>query len=630
MSASRRRDKTRGKEAPAAGGGGKKPPAGHSPRHFLSADAIREMIESLAVALVLALLIRGFAAEAFVIPTGSMAPALMGRHKDVTCPQCGCQYQVSDSRAVNEESGELTGEQVIAATCPMCRFTMDLRPGNTLGRSYPFYNGDRIVASRFNYELGEPRRWDVAVFHYPMNATQDFIKRVAGLPNETLRIQYGDVWTKPKGASEFSIARKPPSKVLATMQAVYDDEYWPKLLVDKGWPLPWAPLEANAAGGWKAADDRKSFGIDGSAAGEVWLGYRNILPDFDHWEYLLGIRAVSPPTPRPQLIRDFTAYDTDEPWYFGKPSDWRPPPPPPPAQPDGLGTPPPNFLKLGLNWVGDLVVEFELNAAAASGEVLVDLVKGGHHFLCRLDLAKGTAELSIRGVGGFHASAAGIHGPGRHRVRFANVDQQLLLWLDGSLAKFDAPTTYELETADTRVPNEDDLTPARIGSRGAAAEVRHLKLYRDIYYVANRIKDGRAYPSDIPADFDPQAADYPYAALLEAAARPFFNPTRSRKDLKQLNEDVAGFFSNPAKWRGFGKRVSVEFELGADRFFMLGDNSAQSKDGRLWDEKEYYVRRDLLVGRALFVYWPHSWDRIPGTRIPFPYFPNFARMRLIR
>jgi hypothetical protein len=37
-----------------------------------------------------------------------------------------------------------------------------------------------------------------------------------------------------------------------------------------------------------------------------------------------------------------------------------------------------------------------------------------------------------------------------------------------------------------------------------------------------------------------------------------------------------------------------------------------------------------LVGKALFIFWPHSFDRLPGTRIPFPFFPNFARMRFIR
>ena len=43
-----------------------------------------------------------------------------------------------------------------------------------------------------------------------------------------------------------------------------------------------------------------------------------------------------------------------------------------------------------------------------------------------------------------------------------------------------------------------------------------------------------------------------------------------------------------------------------------------------------YLERQMLIGKALCVYWPHSWNRIPGTPIPFPLFPNFEDMRLVR
>src|SRR4051794_18049304 len=61
----------------------------------------RETIEAIVVAMILALLVRGFEAEAFVIPTGSMAPTLMGRHKEITCPQCGYVYSVNASSEDN-------------------------------------------------------------------------------------------------------------------------------------------------------------------------------------------------------------------------------------------------------------------------------------------------------------------------------------------------------------------------------------------------------------------------------------------------------------------------------------------------------------------------------------------------
>jgi len=54
----------------------------------------------------------------------------------------------------------------------------------------------------------------------------------------------------------------------------------------------------------------------------------------------------------------------------------------------------------------------------------------------------------------------------------------------------------------------------------------------------------------------------------------------------------------------------------------MGDNSPQSSDARMWTGHNYF-ERELLIGRAVLIYWPHPWYR------PIPYFPNFERMRLI-
>src|SRR4030042_124741 len=59
---------------------------------LMSAAGMRGGVESVWIAFVLAFLFRPFEAEAFVIPTGSMAPTLMGRHKDVVCPVCGYRF----------------------------------------------------------------------------------------------------------------------------------------------------------------------------------------------------------------------------------------------------------------------------------------------------------------------------------------------------------------------------------------------------------------------------------------------------------------------------------------------------------------------------------------------------------
>ncbi|MEM8735965.1 MAG: S26 family signal peptidase, partial [Planctomycetota bacterium] len=70
---------------------------GNSAAPVDSFQSTRETVESVVVAFVLAFLFRAFVAEAFVIPTGSMAPTLMGAHKDVFCEHCGEQYQASAS-----------------------------------------------------------------------------------------------------------------------------------------------------------------------------------------------------------------------------------------------------------------------------------------------------------------------------------------------------------------------------------------------------------------------------------------------------------------------------------------------------------------------------------------------------
>ncbi len=74
-----------------------------------------------------------------------------------------------------------------------------------------------------------------------------------------------------------------------------------------------------------------------------------------------------------------------------------------------------------------------------------------------------------------------------------------------------------------------------------------------------------------------------------------------------------------------------------DQFFMLGDNSPQSKDSRLWGEGQNYVERRLLIGKAIYIYWPHAWPaswgiELPmfGNKIDLPFWPNFARMRRVR
>jgi signal peptidase I len=63
-----------------------------------------------------------------------------------------------------------------------------------------------IIVSRVAYILGDPQRGDVVVFHYPLQYERDFIKRVIGLPGETVTILDGRVYIDGKLLEEPYIA----------------------------------------------------------------------------------------------------------------------------------------------------------------------------------------------------------------------------------------------------------------------------------------------------------------------------------------------------------------------------------------------------------------------------------------
>jgi len=49
--------------------------------------------------------------------------------------------------------------------------------------------GDRIIVSKLAYRFGEPRRGDIVVFKYPLDPSRDFVKRLIGLPGETVALR---------------------------------------------------------------------------------------------------------------------------------------------------------------------------------------------------------------------------------------------------------------------------------------------------------------------------------------------------------------------------------------------------------------------------------------------------------
>jgi signal peptidase I len=581
------------------------PPADARHTKDASGKAMRETVESIAVAVILAFLFRAFVAEAFVIPTGSMAPTLQGRHMDVTCVKCGCPYRTGASV---ENDGEA---EVLATTCPICRYVMDLEKARDPNQRS--FNGDRILVSKFAYEISDPKRWDVIVFKYPGNAKINYIKRLVGLPNETLRIRHGDIYRRDDSATNqvtdaFQIVRKPPYKLAAMLQMVDDTKYRAQELTKAGWPERWQDWTAadESSCAWKPAAGGSGFETEGRSDGEAWLRYRHVVPWDEDWQDLADGKIpqrLEAGAVRGQLISDYYAYNDGNQRSFHITDRHRPTFP-------------------GLHWVGDLAVECEdLQVNGDSGAVLLDLVEGGVHYTCRIDVASGEAVLAIDGGRKSFSDETGqetqnpkaktkLRGPGSYDLRFANCDDQLVLWVNGTVAEFDGPTTYvpDANVKPAWSPGDPaDLEPVGIGSQGVKLSVARLRVLRDVYYVA---ASSRTSTSEY------NGLDY-----------------QVREHVLAIRNTLA----DPESWGStdlFDRRSEyVEFEIGSARFFPLGDNSPQSQDARMWAQYAHigaepdppaYVERDLLTGKALMIYWPHAWRR------PIPFFPNFRRMGLIR
>ncbi len=71
------------------------------------------------------------------------------------------------------------------------------------------HEGNLLVVNKLAYKLGEPKRGDIIVFHYQGTLTEDYIKRVIGLPGDTIDIGGGIVRVNGQAITEPYIAELP-------------------------------------------------------------------------------------------------------------------------------------------------------------------------------------------------------------------------------------------------------------------------------------------------------------------------------------------------------------------------------------------------------------------------------------
>jgi signal peptidase I len=524
------------------------------------------------------ILFRTFVLEGYIISTGSMAPALLGFHKRIVCPSCGCHFPFGIAVDIPGAAADTTGSESMhdglprrgAVRCPNCG--QDMIDGEDVPANY----GDQLLVQKNAYEFRRPHRWEVVVLNGPVRPVPPFVKRIVGLPNEAVQIIEGDIY------ADGRICRKGLDEQLAVRIPVFDNDCLPNDPPDgRGdWVIE------GAKSPWRS--DRHGFVASPTASklasrsqGQVsWLAFQRWIRHGGMYKTEVSVDALpqnvhvshgaypqlryDSATRRFLLIgaldkseRDRLLVTNTDPKVraaigelYNRSHDG------PITDDYGYNRADTGIVPMR---VRDIMLECDVALDADSGQVLFEIGDGRQTYRLTLDRSHSMAQLSLEGGSEPLRSVAlpAIAARKPFTLELSIFDRQVIAAIDGNLL-FPA---WDCELGHAEPPRK----PLRIGACGAAVRVSGLKVFRDIFYT-----------------------------------------------------------------RGHGRNaVDRPLHLGADEYFVLGDNSPISNDGRSWVDGA--VRESQLIGKPLVVHLPSR----PGEFTLFGHtryirIPDFSRMRYIR
>ncbi len=525
-----------------------------------STSGIIDTIQSLIVAFVFAMTFRGFILEGFVIPTGSMAPTLMGAHVRLRSPATGYEYAADSAELVMAALSKIQGPRPILDPMLSRQYPVQVMPNEELAAESRM--GDRVLVLKYLFPFTAPKRWDVVVFKNPSDPVGDavyYIKRLVGMPDETLLISDGDVFTGPinANADELRIQRKPEYIQRAVWQPVYDSDYQPTDIprLETELRRSWAGAPWIASDGWKIRGDRAWTWDKKSAASLTWS---NEILALDDWNAYNIYRRELPLFP-----------------------------------------------------TADLSIAAALDVTDASAfHTTLNLTARGMFY--RFDFQNGQVTLSVQNAESQEIIAT-ITRPFIPKsnaplwFEMWHVDQEMSVFVDGERIAdlqydFGGPIKRTLASHFGRsleqvLANPIGQRPTPTGIQwtfgGAPFTLRRVEVKRDLYYRPDFLSANNQFPTNGPA----------IAGLAFAT------------DPKNLSRVKLG------------------------EYVMFGDNSAASKDSRLWGrphplvvreleiESPFVVPNEMVIGKAWSVYFPAPLSINRGGR---SFIPDFGRVRFIR
>ncbi len=551
---------------------------------------VLESVVSLAIAVIL---FRTFQAEGYMISTGSMAPSLLGYHKQVICPRChfsftyGVAYDesVSGNRFQAQglpgaESFHRSGQY---ATCPNCStHSIDLA-------NVPRNEGDQLLVFKHAYYLKPPQRWSAVVFQNPMKPTQAYVKRVVGLPGESVQVKGGDLYINGK------IERKNLKTQRAVRLLVYDHRYRPEK--DEFFQPRLLPAESESAQDqspksqrtWFAKDDGFIFDAnDGDPLsvsaqnGWSWVNYQHWMRQGGHYDTSVSLEEWPTEVEKPEPVLARIRYDEgqkklsckgsmsaedchryldqteSEEFRYAIALLYEKSHVSPLFDYYGYNTGVENQQAISIH---DVMFECDLKVNSGDGEFSIEIDEGHHRFRNVFDVQERRVSLFVddqkkairtgKLPGDFQLQTVSLE--------MSVMDRQVLLAIDGQLVY--KPLLY----SENSTPRKEIRVPVRFGANGGHFQVTNLKLYRDIHYTRGKALHG---------------VDEPY-------------------------------------------------QLDQQSYFVLGDNSPVSLDSRSWSDGK--VDSKYLLGKPFMVHLPSRQGEVKiGNHVGHMRIPDFSRIRYIQ
>ncbi len=574
-----------------------------------SAETPKETVISIIIAFAMAFVFRGFVVEAFVIPTGSMAPTLLGQHMRFYDRSSGNDWEVGPWQSTGRGGEYPAIQQNVMVHDPMSG-------AEQAAAKVALRSGDRILVLKYLYAVMSPRRFDVVVFKDPHDtggftgrAADNYIKRLIGLPGEQIALVDGDVFVRKQRKDDpvsdpatlwllpgWSIARKPALVQRSVWQPVFDSSLTP-VPTPIEFQRPWRSKEP----GWSFDGGRVYEWKPGNASEAL---SKTVL-EFDQSQMRFSSNAAR--RAANWSITDYYPYNET-------PVDAR----------DRFQTD--QFSVADVRLRAGIEVDAAASAdtaAALSVAAVIDV----HNHEFRVEIQGALAKLRVRKPSGEAGvmvwedlSSAAIQPlkPGRVRnVEFWNADQTMRVFVDDQLVigpvKLDWSIAERLRYA-TGKSLEDLLKAQR--PNGAI----------------NVLDDPSLYEFSQPRVYWELASSAAKSDLAAGGGGVRMHRVAVDRDLFYRPESESSFLRGVP---GLATSPYSPVSLNADQFFCCGDNSPQSLDGRLWGAPDPWVARDfgpdfgvvpreLMLGKAFFVYWPS----LVRGRGPVPV-PDFGRMRFI-